>query len=96
MSQQIVIMAPEELRRVITEAVREVAESLTPPPQGKRLLTTEEVAQEYGLNRRLLESWRSNGTGPPYTAVGKKLVRYEREGLEAWIARGRIKTTGDA
>ena len=86
MSQQLVVMTPEELKRI--------AESLTPQPQAKRLLTTEEVEQEYGLKKRVLEKWRSDGSGPPYTTIGKKLVRYERPTLEAWIAEGRVKTTG--
>lgn len=89
MSQQLVVMTPEELKRILAQTVLEVAESLTPQPQAKRLLTTEEVEQEYGLKKRVLEKWRS-----PYTTIGKKLVRYERPTLEAWIAEGRVKTTG--
>lgn len=71
MSQQLVVMTPEELKRILAQTVLEVAESLTPQPQAKRLLTTEEVEQEYGLKKRVLEKWRSDGSGPPYTTIGK-------------------------
>ncbi len=89
---QVVVMTPEELKRVVTEAVLEVAESLKPSPEKKRLLTTGEVELEYGIGRRVLEAWRSNGEGPPYTTIGRKMVRYEREKLDAWIAMGRVRT----
>lgn len=56
MSQQLVVMTPEELKRILAQTVLEVAESLTPQPQAKRLLTTEEVERSMGLKS---VCWRS-------------------------------------
>jgi predicted DNA-binding transcriptional regulator AlpA len=48
-------------------------------------LSERQVEEEYGINSRTLQGWRTRKKGPPYLKVGGTLVRYNRIELEAWI-----------
>lgn len=54
------------------------------PLLSKPLLTTEEVAEILGLNRRTIENWRYKETGPVPVKVGRN-VRYQGEVIREWI-----------
>lgn len=59
-----------------------------------QLLSRDEVFGEFGLTRRWLELAALTGGGPPYVRVSKRMVRYQRGVLEAWIAaRTRTSTS---
>ena len=51
------------------------------------LLTTKQVAQEYGINAGTLRFWRSTNQGPASFSLGKRgRVVYRRSEIERWIA----------
>jgi predicted DNA-binding transcriptional regulator AlpA len=49
-------------------------------------LSEREIEEEYNINARTLQGWRTRKKGPPYLKVGGTLVRYNRAEFEAWIA----------
>jgi predicted DNA-binding transcriptional regulator AlpA len=52
-----------------------------------RFLTTEQVSALTGIAVQTLNNWRSTRRGgPPWLKLSGKLVRYEREAVEAWLA----------
>lgn len=93
---QIVVMTPEQLQELIRETVDKAVAAKVPSGNAPRkLLTGEQVEEEYGLLKRNLEVWRAEGTGPRYSKIGKR-VFYERSVLDAFIAENSILTTGRA
>ena len=64
------------------------------PPNPNQLLSRAEVFGEFGLTRRWLELAALTGDGPPYVRISRRLVRYQRAVLQAWIAaRTRTSTS---
>ena len=53
---------------------------------GSDVLTPEEVATELQVSERKLAEWRRDGIGPPWVAYSRKIVRYNREKFDAWLA----------
>lgn len=49
------------------------------------LLNTRDAARLLGVRPRTLEHWRSIGTGPTYSKIGRA-IRYRREAIEKFIA----------
>ena len=52
--------------------------------------TEAEAAAELQLARRTLRKWRTAGSGPPYTRVGRG-VRYPRAGIVEWMKESVVK-----
>jgi len=48
------------------------------------LIDTPTLARELGLTKIALERWRSDGSGPRFVHIGRK-VRYARADVRAWI-----------
>lgn len=48
-------------------------------------LSEREIEEQYAINARTLQGWRTRKKGPPYVKVGGTLVRYNRAEFEAWI-----------
>lgn len=95
MSQTVIVTTQEQLAEIVGNAVRAVIPEIK---KGRpETIRTEEVELEYpGLfTARTLERWRQNGNGPAYSFVGNKVV-YRRADIEAFIAAGRVQTTGRA
>ncbi len=60
----------------------------------KKLLTPTEAGEILGVGPNTLVVWRSRrAPNIPFLKIGR-LVRYDREALEAWIAKQRVG--GDA
>lgn len=59
-----------------------------------RFLTPAQVADEYGIPVGTLADWRLKRTGPAYSRLGSKRVRYTRASLEAWIAANTVTPAG--
>jgi predicted DNA-binding transcriptional regulator AlpA len=61
----------------------------------KRLLSRDDIENEYGLSRRWLElaAWR--GDGPPMRRITSRMIRYDREELERWLADRRVASTSE-
>lgn len=60
----------------------------------KLKLKETEVAQEYGVPVKTLQSWRRQGLGPEYSKVGSS-VYYDRFSLDEFFRRHRVVTTGE-
>lgn len=56
----------------------------TPSPYA-RLMTTAEVAELLGVEKRTIERWRKGGDGPPYLMIGGT-IRYHPARVQAWLA----------
>lgn len=55
------------------------------------LLSSRQIEEIYGIKKSLLHYWRTIGTGPAYTNVGRRIF-YNRNDFEEFIASGRIQT----
>jgi hypothetical protein len=60
-----------------------------------RYLRTRDAALYLGLSARTLEDLRLRGGGPRYSTPRPRLVVYDRDDLDRWIAAGRRHTTSD-
>ena len=49
------------------------------------LITAEQLAEEWQMSAKTLESWRSKRIGPPYHKM-HGLIRYSRKAVEEWLA----------
>ena len=47
-------------------------------------LTRAELARELGVTVPTVARWHSEGDGPPYTKVGKRIL-YRRESVQQWL-----------
>lgn len=54
-------------------------------------LCTKELARKLGLSYRTLENWRQRNMGPPYTRLGRKIVRYNLAEVREWQKRNSIQ-----
>lgn len=52
----------------------------------KILYTPEEAARRLNSHARTLERWRTEGNGPRYVKIGRR-VHYRREALDDWIIK---------
>ena len=92
----VIVTTPEELLPLLMEAVRTVEEERKADdvsPQGKRLLSPKDIEHEFGIHRKMLAEWRSEGIGPAYTTFGRRIL-YERAVVENYIISKRINTSG--
>lgn len=55
------------------------------------ILTPAEVADWLGVTVQTLNTWRYTRTGPNFTKLGR-MIRYERDQVEKFIAAGRVQT----
>jgi predicted DNA-binding transcriptional regulator AlpA len=63
--------------------------------ESERLLTTNDVADEFGIAAQTLANWRWQGTGPCFikTTPGRGgRVKYRRSDLEAWLDQRTVST----
>lgn len=91
----VIVTTPEELLPLLMEAVRAVEEERKADDvgsQGKKLLSSKDVEYEFGIHRKMLAEWRSEGIGPVYTSIGRRIL-YERAVVENCIISKRIKTS---
>lgn len=91
---ELVVISPEELTNIIITAVNSVlSKSERIASKRKKMLSPQDIQQEYGINKRTLEHWRLQGIGPAYTNFGRR-VFYDRVVFEKFIAAGNVQTTG--
>jgi predicted DNA-binding transcriptional regulator AlpA len=50
------------------------------------LLTPEQLAEHLQLSPLTLSNWRIAGKGPPYLKLGSRVVRYDLDAVETWLA----------
>jgi hypothetical protein len=66
-----------------------------------KYMTTQETAEYLGrlgieTSARTLEDWRHKGTGPDYTRIEGRRVRYEPAIVRRWLSLGERRTAGVA
>jgi predicted DNA-binding transcriptional regulator AlpA len=57
-------------------------------------LTTEEVANRYQISEIMVKRWRTNGGGPRFLKIGRRVV-YPLSELEAWEKTQLRRNTSD-
>jgi predicted DNA-binding transcriptional regulator AlpA len=57
-----------------------------PTPESQLYLTEVQVVLRFGLSVRTLQDWRLRGTGPRFTVLSGRTIRYALADLEAWEA----------
>ncbi len=63
----------------------------------KALLSTQEVAAEYGIPAATLNNLRCKGGGPEYVQLTKGgAVRYRRTAIEGWLSDHTRRNTSEA
>lgn len=90
----VIVTTPEELLPLIIEAIREAGGERKIDDanhQYKKLLSPKEVEHEFGIHKKMLADWRSEGIGPSYSMFGRRIL-YERSVIENYITSKRIKT----
>jgi hypothetical protein len=58
------------------------------------LLTTPQVAEWLGVSVKFLELQRGRGTGPGFVDISKRIKKYRREAVRAWLRRRERRSTG--
>ncbi len=56
-------------------------------------LSPKQAAAYSGLSHTTLEQMRARGTGPEYTRIGRRIVRYKRSALDQYLLERSVKTT---
>ncbi len=56
-------------------------------------MTPEAAAAYLGTTKKTLENWRGAGTGPSYTKLSGKCVRYQLDDLDVHVERCRRTST---
>ena len=91
MSQSVVVISPDELRNLVSDAVvAAVARAQLVQLSRKVILSEKEAAALLDVNPGTLKRWRSEGKGPAYTKNGS--VRYLRSDIDQYLERMRIST----
>lgn len=61
----------------------------------KPLLDTEQAAPFAGVSAGTLENWRTQGTGPRFLKVGRRVL-YDPDDIADWRASRRFQSTSEA
>jgi len=73
-------------------AARLLADHVSEGPDDE-MLTTEQVAEWLGVSTQFLELQRGRDTGPRYTRVSPRNIKYRRDAVRKWLrAREQIST----
>ena len=59
------------------------------------LMRRPEAAAYLQMSRAFLDRAAMTGDGPAMIKLGRKSVRYRREGLDAWIAGRQVRSTSE-
>lgn len=51
------------------------------------LLTEQETADYLRVSIYSVKRWRRVGTGPPYTKLGLKTIRYHKSDIDGWLIK---------
>jgi hypothetical protein len=54
--------------------------------QSSEFLSPLQVARLLGVSSWCLLLWRKKGFGPPFLRVTRNIIRYPKQGLDAWLA----------
>lgn len=59
--------------------------TLLPLPEGSSLIPSSEVPKYLGIAEQTLARWRSEGIGPAYVKLSRRLVAYQTSELKEWM-----------
>ena len=68
-------------------------EKATPP--AKRYLSVREVAAYTSIAKSTLDKMRCDGRGPEYIPIGARKVVYDQIDVDAWMAKGKRRSTSE-
>jgi predicted DNA-binding transcriptional regulator AlpA len=54
--------------------------------ESDEFLSPLQLARLLGMSAWSLLLWRKKGFGPPFLKVTRNMIRYPKEGLDAWLA----------
>lgn len=57
-------------------------------------MTEAEAAAHIGVCIRTLQRYRADGSGPEWSRIGPRRIRYMRQDVDAWLARQRQSARG--
>ena len=60
------------------------------------VLTTEQAAALLGCSTQFLEIARCKGGGPPFSHLGRRLIRYRKSALLQWLEENQVTSTSVA
>lgn len=58
-----------------------------------KYLSSKDIELQFGIPENTLEHWRSQGMGPTYTQVGRRIF-YKRSEFECFLKSCEVKTSG--
>lgn len=61
--------------------------------EAPEVLTTEQAATFLGCSTQFLEIARCKGDGPPFSKVGRRLIRYRKSTLLRWLEKNEVTST---
>ncbi|WP_136796192.1 helix-turn-helix domain-containing protein [Desulfosediminicola ganghwensis] len=84
----------EVLKKIVYEAVLDALNNdrVLAHARNDEPYTEKEAAIQLGVQPQTMASWRHQGVGPNYLKVGSN-VRYERQELDAYKEKQRVKTS---
>ena len=59
-----------------------------PRTEIKSMIGLQGVADNFGVTRRCIQGWIQDGTFPQPIRIGRRLLRWEIDGLNDWISAG--------
>ena len=61
------------------------------PLAEREWFSPDQAAEYLGLTSRAMEDMRYRKTGPGYSRVNTRTIRYRRADLDAWLEAGRVR-----
>ena len=55
-------------------------------------LTPKDIRERFQVCARTVETWRTEGSGPPFVRLGARRVAYRLSDVEAWAASRTFKS----
>jgi len=96
MSQQIIMLAPQELKQLIDASVRQaMREELKNFSTAPEIMREKEAANYLGISANTLRQYRTNGIGPAYSKNGT-VIFYTKTDLDNYLQQAKIKTYNKA
>lgn len=70
-------------------------DSARPRAEAAEVMTTEEAAAFLQCSTQYLEIARVRGDGPPFSKLGRRLIRYRKSALLAWLTKREVASTSE-
>ena len=67
---------------------KEISQAVSQPAAALEWLNDPQVAALFGVTKRMLRLWRRRGL--PYHKPTKKIIRYRKSEVEAWMDASRV------